>query len=90
MRKAIDYEIARQQAVVSGGGKIVQETRTWNEAQGKTLPMRSKEDAKDYRYFPDPDLPPLVVAQPTIEARAATLPELPVREARALAGASSG
>src|SRR5262249_52344007 len=52
VRKAIDYEIARQEAVLLGGGRIVQETRMYNDAQGKTFSMRSKEEAMDYRYFP--------------------------------------
>ena len=77
VRKALDYEIARQQAVVSAGGTIVQETRTWSEAQNKTLPMRSKEEAMDYRYFPDPDLPPIEIAEAEIEALRRALPELP-------------
>jgi aspartyl-tRNA(Asn)/glutamyl-tRNA(Gln) amidotransferase subunit B len=77
VRKAIDYEIARQQAVLSSGGKIDQETRTWSEAQSKTLPMRSKEEAMDYRYFPDPDLPPLRVSEAEVERVRAALPELP-------------
>ncbi len=79
VRKAIDYEIARQQAVLSGGGQVMQETRTWSEAQGKTLAMRGKEDAMDYRYFPDPDLPPLEVKAEDIERIRAMLPELPVQ-----------
>jgi aspartyl-tRNA(Asn)/glutamyl-tRNA(Gln) amidotransferase subunit B len=78
VRKAIDYEVARQIALVSGGGSVVQETRTWNETQGKTLSMRSKEEAMDYRYFPDPDLPPLVVAKEQIEATRQALTELPL------------
>jgi aspartyl-tRNA(Asn)/glutamyl-tRNA(Gln) amidotransferase subunit B len=77
VRKAIDYEVARQTALVSGGGTVVQETRTFNEAQNKTVPMRGKEDAKDYRYFPDPDLPPLIVTATQVEAVRALLPELP-------------
>jgi aspartyl-tRNA(Asn)/glutamyl-tRNA(Gln) amidotransferase subunit B len=80
VRKAIDYEVARQTALVSGGGKVVQETRTWNEGQGKTLTMRSKEDAMDYRYFPDPDLLDLVVSPDQIEAVRAALPELPLHK----------
>jgi aspartyl-tRNA(Asn)/glutamyl-tRNA(Gln) amidotransferase subunit B len=80
VRKAIDYEVARQIALVSGGGKVVLETRTWSEAQGKTLPMRSKEEAMDYRYFPDPDLPPLHVSEAAIEAARRALPELPERK----------
>jgi aspartyl-tRNA(Asn)/glutamyl-tRNA(Gln) amidotransferase subunit B len=77
VHKAIDFEVARQIALVSGGGKVVQETRTWNEAQSKTLPMRSKEDAMDYRYFPDPDLLDLVVDPAQIEAARSAVPELP-------------
>ncbi len=77
VRKAIDYEIARQEAVVSSGGRIVQETRTWNEAQGKTLSMRSKEEAHDYRYFPDPDLPPIVISEAMFAAAKDSVPELP-------------
>src|SRR6202044_844353 len=57
--RAIDYEAARQIAVVEAGGTIAQETRHWNEADGRTAPMRSKEEANDYRYFPEPDLVPL-------------------------------
>jgi aspartyl-tRNA(Asn)/glutamyl-tRNA(Gln) amidotransferase subunit B len=77
VRKAIDYEIARQQAVLSGGGRVVQETRTYSDAQGKTLSMRGKEDAMDYRYFPDPDLPPIEVADAEVERLRRELPELP-------------
>jgi aspartyl-tRNA(Asn)/glutamyl-tRNA(Gln) amidotransferase subunit B len=77
VRKAIEYEIQRQEIVVSGGGKIVQETRTWNDAQGKTLSMRSKEEAHDYRYFPDPDLPPLQISEEDYERAAKSVPELP-------------
>jgi aspartyl-tRNA(Asn)/glutamyl-tRNA(Gln) amidotransferase subunit B len=80
VRKAIDYEIARQEALVSGGGKVVQETRTYSDAQGKTLPMRSKEDAMDYRYFPDPDLPAIALSAETIERARAALPELPAHK----------
>lgn len=77
VRKAIDYEVARQQALVSGGGAVVQETRLWSDAQGKTVSMRSKEDAMDYRYFPDPDLPPIEVSAAEIERIRGELPELP-------------
>ena len=83
VRKAIDYEIARQEAVITSGLEVVQETRTWNEAQSKTISMRIKEEAHDYRYFPDPDLPPLVIPQEKIDAIKQTLPELPeARRAR--------
>jgi aspartyl-tRNA(Asn)/glutamyl-tRNA(Gln) amidotransferase subunit B len=78
VRKAIDFEVARQIALISGGGKVLQETRTWNEAAGKSVSMRSKEEAMDYRYFPDPDLPPIVVSSAQVEAARAALPELPV------------
>jgi aspartyl-tRNA(Asn)/glutamyl-tRNA(Gln) amidotransferase subunit B len=75
VRRAIAYEIARQQALVSSGGAVVQETRTWSETQGRTLPLRSKEDAHDYRYFADPDLPPLQIEPAWIERVRASLPE---------------
>lgn len=93
VHKAIEYEVARQIGVVQSGGKIVQETRTWSEAQNKTLPMRSKEDAMDYRYFPDPDLPDLLVSEEQISAVRAALPELPAaKRARYVAelGVSAG
>ena len=82
VRKAIDYEIARQEAVLSGGGTVVQETRTWSEAQQKTLPMRTKEEAHDYRYFADPDLPPLEVVEAWTTRVRDAMPELP-RQKRA-------
>jgi aspartyl-tRNA(Asn)/glutamyl-tRNA(Gln) amidotransferase subunit B len=77
VEKAIDYEIARQIDVLEGGGKVVQETRLWDSATGRTNSMRSKEEAHDYRYFPEPDLPPLVVGDTRIARVRATLPELP-------------
>lgn len=77
VEKAIEYEIARQIAVVESGGRVVQETRGWDAAAGKTFSMRSKEDAHDYRYFPDPDLPPLVVSDALIEDIRRSMPELP-------------
>jgi aspartyl-tRNA(Asn)/glutamyl-tRNA(Gln) amidotransferase subunit B len=77
IQKAIDYEIGRQIALLEAGGTVVQETCLWNEKDGKTHPMRSKEDAHDYRYFPEPDLPPLEVSDHWIEALRAELPELP-------------
>jgi len=80
VRKAIEFEVARQIALVAGGGKVVQETRTWSEAQSKTLPMRSKEDAMDYRYFPDPDLLDLVIDRSQVDAVRAVLPELPLHK----------
>jgi len=77
VEKALTYEIERQIEVVRGGGRVRQETRLWDGASGRTQPMRSKEDAQDYRYFPEPDLPPLVVDAARIEALGAALPELP-------------
>lgn len=77
LQKAIDYEIDRQISLIEAGGTMVQETRLWNEKEGKTYTMRSKEDAHDYRYFPDPDLPPLEVGSEWIDSLKAGLPELP-------------
>ena len=77
LEKAIEYEIGRHIDVLDHGGRIVQETRLFDAAQGKTYSMRSKEEAHDYRYFPEPDLPPLVVDQARRESIAASLPELP-------------
>jgi aspartyl-tRNA(Asn)/glutamyl-tRNA(Gln) amidotransferase subunit B len=75
--RAIDHEIARQSALVSAGGRVVQETRLWNADRGETFSMRSKEDAHDYRYFPEPDLPPLVVDDEWLREVRASLSELP-------------
>ena len=77
VHNAIEYEIARQAAVLDGGGKVVQETRLWDAERGSSHAMRSKEQAHDYRYFPDPDLPPVVVADRRIDTLRAALPELP-------------
>ena len=77
VEKAIDYEIGRQVDLVESGGRVVQETRLWDSAAGRTNAMRSKEEAHDYRYFPEPDLPPLVVDDARIERVRATMPELP-------------
>jgi aspartyl-tRNA(Asn)/glutamyl-tRNA(Gln) amidotransferase subunit B len=77
VHKAIEHEIARQEGVLQNGGTVVQETRTWNEAQEKTVSMRGKEEAHDYRYFPDPDLPPVVIEEARIEELREALPELP-------------
>jgi len=83
IREALVYEIARQIDVIEGGGKIVQETRLYNAHEGKTYSMRSKEQAHDYRYFPEPDLLPLVVDEKWKAEIAKTLPELPeARRAR--------
>jgi aspartyl-tRNA(Asn)/glutamyl-tRNA(Gln) amidotransferase subunit B len=77
VEKAIDYEIERQIGCIERGEKIVQETRSWNSAKGITEPMRAKEQAHDYRYFPEPDLPVLVISPSWVEKVAAELPELP-------------
>jgi aspartyl-tRNA(Asn)/glutamyl-tRNA(Gln) amidotransferase subunit B len=83
IREALVYEIARQVEVIEAGGKIVQETRLYNAHEGKTYSMRSKEQAHDYRYFPEPDLLPLVVDEKWKSEIANTLPELPeARRAR--------
>lgn len=74
---ATAYELERQVAVISGGGEVVQETRGWHEDRRETFSQRSKEEADDYRYFPDPDLPPLAIGREWIEAVRASLPELP-------------
>jgi aspartyl-tRNA(Asn)/glutamyl-tRNA(Gln) amidotransferase subunit B len=71
------YEIARQSKIYEKGGTVSQETMGWNEAQGKTYSQRSKEEAHDYRYFPEPDIPPLEVEQSWIDEIQASLPELP-------------
>jgi aspartyl-tRNA(Asn)/glutamyl-tRNA(Gln) amidotransferase subunit B len=76
-KMAMDYEIARQVAVVEGGGRIEQESRLYNVATGETVGMRSKEHAHDYRYFPEPDLVPLRVSEAWLEEIRATVPELP-------------
>lgn len=77
LEKAIEYEMERQAELLDAGQTPPQETRGWNDAQGKTLAQRSKENAEDYRYFPDPDLPPMVFMKEQIEAWRAELPELP-------------
>ncbi|MEY3579121.1 MAG: Asp-tRNA(Asn)/Glu-tRNA(Gln) amidotransferase subunit GatB [Pseudomonadota bacterium] len=77
LEEAINYEVRRQIELIEDGGKIVQETRLYDPDKKETRSMRSKEDAMDYRYFPDPDLPPLVIAQEWIARVKAALPELP-------------
>ena len=81
VEKAINYEVVRQIDVLEGGGTIRQETRLYDSAKDETRSMRSKEEANDYRYFPDPDLLPVVIAPDFIEAVRATLPELPDEKA---------
>jgi aspartyl-tRNA(Asn)/glutamyl-tRNA(Gln) amidotransferase subunit B len=82
VEKAINYEVARQIEVLEGGGKVVQETRLYDSDRGETRSMRSKEEANDYRYFPDPDLLPLEIDQIYIDTVAGTLPELPDQKAQ--------
>ena len=83
LEDVINYEIERQTEILEDGGHIVQETRTWDPERGMTLSMRSKEDAHDYRYMPEPDLPPIVTTDEEIEAFRKSLPELPdARRAR--------
>ncbi len=77
IERAINYEIERQAEVLNAGGRIVQETRLWDAECGVTRSMRSKEEAHDYRYFPDPDLPPLTIDEQWIESVREQLPELP-------------
>src|SRR5579871_3546651 len=77
---ALEYEIERQIGVLESGGKVVQETRLWNVAAGRTEPMRSKEFAHDYRYFPDPDLLPVTVSAADVEDARASMPELPAHK----------
>jgi aspartyl-tRNA(Asn)/glutamyl-tRNA(Gln) amidotransferase subunit B len=80
--RAIDYEVARQIAVLEAGGRVSQETRLYDPAANETRVMRSKEEAHDYRYFPDPDLPPLVVERAFIEEVRRSLPALPAARSR--------
>ncbi|MCR9072906.1 MAG: Asp-tRNA(Asn)/Glu-tRNA(Gln) amidotransferase subunit GatB [Alphaproteobacteria bacterium] len=77
IQQAIEYEARRQIEILEGGGQIDQETRLFDTSRGETRSMRSKEDAHDYRYFPDPDLLPLVLEQARVDALGADLPELP-------------
>lgn len=82
LRKAIDHEVERQIDLVEGGERVVQETRLWNSTEERTVPMRSKEEAHDYRYFPEPDLPLLVLNTDWIQEIADSLPELPGTRSR--------
>jgi aspartyl-tRNA(Asn)/glutamyl-tRNA(Gln) amidotransferase subunit B len=77
VERAINYEVARQIELIEGGGSVVQETRLYDPDRHETRPMRSKEEANDYRYFPDPDLLPLALDEAFIEEVRGTLPELP-------------
>ncbi len=78
VQRAIDAEVARQTAIVDAGGKITQETRSFDPDTGQTATLRSKEDAHDYRYFPEPDLPPLVIDAALLSKAKAEMPESPV------------
>ena len=77
MQRAIEFEIARHIQVLESGGRLTQETRLWDDRAGETRVMRSKEEAHDYRYFPEPDLPPLIVSQQFIDDVRQAMPELP-------------
>jgi len=82
LTRAVEYEISRQIALLEAGGKVVQQTMGWNEERGETYPQRSKEQAHDYRYFPEPDIPPLVISREWLEEVRARLPELPLAKKR--------
>jgi len=77
LQKALEYEIGRQIDLLAGGGTVVQETRLWDSGSGVTVSMRSKEEAHDYRYFPEPDLPPVLVDESRVATIRAAMPELP-------------
>ncbi len=77
LERAIAYEVERQKEILEDGGHVVQETRTWDDAQGMTFSMRSKEEAHDYRYFPEPDLAPIIIEKEWVEKARQELPELP-------------
>lgn len=78
IKRALDYEIARQRRLIKNGEKVIQETRRWDENNNQTISMRSKEDAHDYRYFPEPDLLPLKIENSWVDEIKNNLPELPV------------
>ena len=77
VERAVEYEIKRQSKLLDAGEKVIQETRGWNDATGETTGQRSKEEAKDYRYMPEPDLPPINLSQEFIDAESAKLPLMP-------------
>ncbi|MGH9590479.1 MAG: Asp-tRNA(Asn)/Glu-tRNA(Gln) amidotransferase subunit GatB, partial [Terracidiphilus sp.] len=86
VRAALEYEIERQVETIESGGRVMQETRLWDAGEGRSYPMRSKEHAHDYRYFPEPDLPPLVLSPEFLDGTRKKLPELPeARRARMIA-----
>ncbi len=78
VRRCLEYEIERQAELLESGEEVIQETRTWDEGKGVTLSLRSKEDAPDYRYFPEPNLPPILIDKEWVEKIKATMPELPM------------
>jgi aspartyl-tRNA(Asn)/glutamyl-tRNA(Gln) amidotransferase subunit B len=83
VEKALEYEAQRQEEVLRSGGEVIQQTFLWDPSTNRSIPMRSKEDAHDYRYFPEPDLMPLMVDQKVIDSLKESLPELPTaRRAR--------
>ena len=84
VERVINYEIDRQTDILEDGGQVVQETRTWDEGKGITLSLRSKEDSDEYRYFPDPDLTPLVIDRAWVEELRAALPEMPMAKRKRL------
>src|SRR3990170_3631756 len=77
VEQGIEYEIERQRKLLDAGERVLQETRGWREEEGRTVSQRSKEFAEDYRYFPEPDLPPLIIGRAYVEELRARLPELP-------------
>ena len=77
VERAVEYEISRQRKILDDGGRVIQETLGWNDAAGKTTGQRSKEEAKDYRYMPEPDLPPIHLSEEFIAAESAKLPMMP-------------
>jgi aspartyl-tRNA(Asn)/glutamyl-tRNA(Gln) amidotransferase subunit B len=84
VEKALEYEIERQKKILESGKKIVQETRGWDPVREITFPQREKEEAQDYRYFPEPDLPPLEISQEMIDEIKAEIPELPKQKRKRL------
>jgi aspartyl-tRNA(Asn)/glutamyl-tRNA(Gln) amidotransferase subunit B len=87
LQHALEFEIARQTAIVREGGRVAMETRLWNSGSGETASMRSKEDAHDYRYFPEPDLAPLMLSRAWVDELQRALPELPEAQKARLAAA---
>ncbi len=75
--RAIEYEIKRQTEILKEGGRIIQETRKWDDAKGKNMSLRSKEDSQDYRYFPDPDILPILISKDDVERLRSQMPVLP-------------